>query len=98
MKLDESKLKCLNLSLEYAKVLHRIPLNKYLERIIFKDEDDFSIFPKDDERVGEHTIRVFLGKDVVPPMIYLHVDGRFAAQYSYFDEEFAERSDIDLDL
>jgi hypothetical protein len=96
MKFDDSKLKCFNILPKYARILHKIPLREYLERIILGDEDDFNISFNDDRRLGSHNVRVLLGKDVAPPMIYIHIDGNFAAQYSYFDEEFAERSDIEL--
>ena len=101
-KLDIDKLKCFSLSHEYSNLLHRIPLHEYFDRIISEGEDEVNVSPDIIQRyipeLGKHKLRIFLGKDVMPPMIYVHVDGNFAAQYSYFDDEkFAERSDIDDD-
>ena len=96
-KLDTNKLKCFSLSHEYSNLLHRIPLHEYLEKIVLEGNDEVNLTPGNDSRLRGHKIRIFLGKDVRPPMIYIHIDDHFAAQYSYFDEKFAERSDIEDD-
>jgi len=95
MGLEQDKLQCLNISSRYSIVLHSIPLKEYLERVILGEEDDILISPEDDIRL-KNNVRIFLGKDVAPPMIYVHIDDDFAAQYSYFSEKFAEKSDVDL--
>ena len=85
------------MSHEYSNLLHRIPLHEYLEKIVLEGNEEVNITPGNDSRLRGHKIRIFLDKDFCPPMIYVHIDGCFAAQYSYSDEKFAERSDIEDD-
>lgn len=94
---DSNKIQCMNISHKYGPLLHTIPLENYLQRIIL-DGNDFTVFPEDDKRLKGHKLKVFLDRTYSPPVIYVHVDGEFAAQYSYFDLEFAKKfADDDLD-
>jgi hypothetical protein len=94
MRLDQNKLRCY--SRETSIILSAIPLSVYLDRIIFDGEDEINIEPREDPMVGNHKLRIFLDKSIEPPMIYVHIDGKFAAQYGYFDEKFAKRSELEL--
>ena len=89
------KMKCVNLSHKYNTVLGSIPLHEYMDRIILDKEDEINLTPEDDQRLHGHKIHIFLGKDTYPPMIYVHIDNEFAAQYSYFDDDFAQRGYTD---
>lgn len=102
IKFDINKLRCFDVSPEHSTLLHRIPLREYFDRIISEGEDEVNVSPDIIQRyiseLGNYKLRIFLGKDVRPPMIYVHINDSFAAQYSYFDDEkFAERSDIEDD-
>ena len=87
------KLKCLDLNSNKTNMLHSLPLSECLDRIIFDNEDDITLGPEDPRLYG-HRLRVFLAKNLNPPLIFVHIDGKYAALYSYFDEEFSRRSDI----
>lgn len=96
MGLEIDKLKCFDISPHYSLILQRIPLKEYLEKVIFGEEDDFAISPEDDKRL-KNSVRIFLAKEICPPMIYVHIDDAFAAQYSYFgSDEFSRKSNEDV--
>jgi hypothetical protein len=96
-KLDTDKIQCMSTSNKYGALLHRIPLEDYLQRIV-SNGIDLTVLPEDDQRLNGHRLRIFLDRAYSPPLIYVHIDGEFAAQYSYFDLEFAKKfADDDLD-
>lgn len=97
LRLDLDKLECLDIAHNQAVVLNSLPVAECLDRIIFDNEDDITIGPED-ERLDGHTLRAFIAKDTNPLRIYVHVDGRYAALYSYFSKEFCERSDVVIPL
>ena len=94
MKLDENKLHCMQINSKFGSLIHSLPLIEGLDRIIIDEEDDVTYAPNEDDRLMGHTLRLFLRKDCEPPMIYVHIDNQFAAQYSYFDDEFAKRTEL----
>ncbi|MEK6906815.1 MAG: hypothetical protein AABW81_04300 [Nanoarchaeota archaeon] len=89
MKIDIDKLKCFSLSPKHNQTLHRIPLTSYMEKIILGKDDEVNI-PQDN-------VRLLLDKNVLPPMIYVHVNNEFAAQYTYYDKEFSKRSNLEIE-
>ena len=97
MTLDEEKLTYMSTSSEFIYLLKGIPLKNYLESIILTDVDEFTITPDKDKSLEGHIMRIFLDKEICPPIIYVHINNKFAAQYSYHDEIFAQRSNLDID-
>ena len=96
-RLDSNKIQCMNTSNKYDALLRSIPLNDYLQRIV-SGGIDLTFLPEDDQRLNGHKLRIFLDRAYSPPLIYVHIDGEFAVQYSYFDMEFAKKfADEDLD-
>ncbi len=96
-RLDLSKVQCMDISHKYGTLLHKLPLNNYLQRIV-SDGIDLTVLPEDDQRLNGHKLRIFLDRAFSPPLIYVHINGEFAAKYSYFDMEFAKKfADDDLD-
>ncbi len=88
--LDLAKVQCMSISNKYAALLHSIPLRDYFH-IIISDGIDLTVLPEDDKSLSGHRLKIFLGRAWSPPMIYVHIDGELAAQYSYSDEEFAKK-------
>ena len=94
IKFDIDKLVYVNRPIEKWKILSGLPIYEYLDRIISEGQDEVKLNPEEDKRLKGHKIRVFILKDACPPMIYVHLDGDFAAQLSYFGEKFPERSPL----
>jgi hypothetical protein len=98
MGLDLSKLQCWGLSGEFAQALHRIPLQKYMEKVIFERKDDLTVSGIEDRALDSYTLRIFLDKNTWPPTIWVHINGKYAAEYHYFDCEFASKSNIEPNI
>ena len=82
-----------NVSIGRKKIARRV-----WDNMVSDYTKEISEAKEEDKRLNKNNLRVFLGREVTPLMIYVHVNGKFAAQYSYFDENFAKRSNIELDF
>jgi len=71
----------------------QMPILEALDKIISDAEYEVVISPEKDRRLDGHNLRVYLGKtDANPAPIYVLVDGKLAAQYTYRDQAFALRT------
>ena len=64
-----------------------------MDMIISEGEYDVTMNPSSDRRLQGHKVRVSLGeRDAWPAAIYVSIDDRLAAQYTYMDRAFALRT------
>ena len=96
MEYDSEKLTewCINGG--YEIVLKNLPVEDEIRHIVERGIDEIVFANPNDKRLHGQTLKCFLDKSVAPPLIHVHVDGRYAGTYFYGDSDFAKRSNIKM--